>query len=62
MFLVKWQLKLAKQRAKIISVEELQQILKPKCRLNISSLKLWANDLVSIFTNTIKANPNDFLI
>ncbi len=60
MFPVKWQLKLAKQGAKIILVEELWQILKLEYRLDISSLKLLAIDLVSIFTNIIEVNPNKF--
>ena len=40
-------------------MKESQQIFKPKCRLNILFLKLWANDLISIFKNTIKTNSND---
>lgn len=59
MFLIKQQLKLAKQKDKITLVEELQQIFKPEYRLNTSSLKLWADDHISLFTNTIETNPNN---
>lgn len=59
MFPVKWQLKIAKQRAKIILMEELQSLLKPNYRLDILSLKLWADDLISIFTDTIETNFNN---
>lgn len=38
-------------------VDELGQIFKPECILNISSLKSQINDLVAIFTNVIKTNP-----
>lgn len=38
-FPLKQRLKLAKQRAKITSVNDLRQKFKPKCRLDVSSLK-----------------------
>lgn len=62
LFLVKWRLKLAKQGAKIMSVDELWQILKPECILDTSSLKPWADNLVAIFTNAIKTNPVENLV
>ncbi len=38
-FPLKWRLKLAKQEARITSVDDLRQKLKPECRLDMSSLK-----------------------
>ncbi len=38
-FPLKWRLKLAKQGAKITSIDDLRQKLKPECRLDVSSLK-----------------------
>ena len=56
LFPVKEQLNLTKQSVEIILVDKLQQILKPECILDISSFKPWADNLVTIFTNTIKIN------
>lgn len=40
-----------------MSVNKLQQILKPKCILDTLFFKTRADDLLAIFTNTIKINP-----
>lgn len=48
LFLVKQRLKLVKQDAKIMLIDELQQILKPIYILDISSLKSQIDNLVAI--------------
>lgn len=55
-------MKLAKQRAKITSIDDLQQKLKPKYRLNVFSLKYWAEELVTILKIAIENNFNNPLI
>ncbi len=57
--LYKWRLKLAKHGVRITSVDDLQQKLKPECRLDVSSLKQWADELVIILKTAIENNPND---
>ncbi len=58
-FPLKWRLKLAKQGARITSVDDLRQKLKPECRLDVSSLKQWADELVTMLKTAIENNPND---
>ena len=54
MFPLKWRSKLVKQGARITSVDELRQKLKPECRLDTLSLAAWADDLVALLINAIK--------
>lgn len=61
-FPLKWRLKIAKQGAKITSVDDLRQKLKPECRLDTSSLKKWAEELVTMLKTAIENNPTDPLI
>lgn len=55
-------MKLTKQGAKIITINDLQQKLKPEYRLDISSLKQLVDKLVTILKIAIENNPNDPLI
>lgn len=61
-FPLKWRSKLAKQRAKILSVDQLQQKFKPEGKLNISFLTKWVNDLVPLFINVIETTSIELLI
>ncbi len=58
-FLLKYGLKLAKQGAKITSVDDLQQKLKSEYRLDMSSLKYWVEELITIVRTAIENNPNN---
>lgn len=61
-FLLKWRLKLAKQKAKLTFLDYLQQKLILEYRLDMSSLKKWLNKLVTILKTVIENNSNDSLI
>lgn len=61
-FPLKQRLKLAKQGARITSVDELRQKLKPECTLDTSCLAVWADDLTTLFSNAIETNPIELLV
>lgn len=49
-------IKLAKKDAKIMSIDELYQIFKPKYILDTLSIKSQVDNLIAIFTNAIEIN------
>lgn len=61
-FLLKWRLKLTKQGARITFIDDLQQKFKLECRLDVFSLKQWAEKLVTILKTAIENNYNDPLM